>query len=221
MLRTASILLMTSSAILATSAIASSTENLRRVDGDTLFSKATPALQLVVDGAFTYVGANSYVIKEIARVERHHFVVADSAGRIEKLIIVQFEGFLDSVDNEYRFSIRNPVRLGEREYHHNTWVFDNASSIASGPGLESDMTNRHLKAQGYTQDDHLMMSRLARPVGADKRHEIIIFYLENAADHNVKLDEYYLDDDSINPKYLQLTDDFVKRSLKMFNVIKG
>jgi hypothetical protein len=99
-----------------------------------------------------------FVLKETADVERYHWVrVCD--GQIEAMIVIQFEGLLDGVEGNYQFGIPDEediagsnyrfsarrIRLGEHEYVHNTWAFDNRESAEDNPGAESDRTIRSSK----------------------------------------------------------------------------
>jgi hypothetical protein len=62
-----------------------------------------------------------------------------------------------------------------------------------------------------------MMSRFARPVGHDKRNEIIIFYFEDLADHGLKLSQFN-EDAPPTPLRQKLGNDLSARSLKLFKV---
>jgi hypothetical protein len=89
----------------------------RRVLNNTIISDALPALEIKVDPAFEFVGILSFVLKEIALVERVIFVDKQSA-ETTRLFIVQFEGVLDEVAFTSNYRISNPNRLGQYNYHH-------------------------------------------------------------------------------------------------------
>lgn len=189
----------------------------RRVKNNYLISDDLPKLRLKVDKNFQYVGHLLFDLKDIARVER--FVFADADGkRIKRLFIVQFEGFLDNNTHTYRYRVTNPVTLGGEVYNQNCWFFDNAKSIKENPGAESDKTTALLKEKGYKVEDELLMSRFVRVVDEAKRHEVIIYYLENAKDNNFSLAADYVEDGTPTEKQAALEKALTGRSLKSFTV---
>ena len=57
---------------------------------------------------------------------------------------MQFEGFLQEVNDYYRYPMRNPITLAGETYTRSTFIFSNAASQRAGPGLEADVTLRFL-----------------------------------------------------------------------------
>jgi hypothetical protein len=100
----------------------------RRVVDNKVISDALPALEIKVDPAFVFVGILSFVLKEIALVERFIFVDGQ-ASETTRLFIVQFEGILDGVDFTYNYRTRNPIILGKQSYHQGVWIYSNAESV--------------------------------------------------------------------------------------------
>ena len=165
-------------------------EPLRYIEDGVFISEAVPPLRMIVDEAFEYIGYSQFILKDIAHVDRHLFV-STRGSVINKMIVLQFEGFLDHVDDTYRGGIPTSqlaggdyrytdhfVRLGDAEYVHNTWAFDHASNARDNPGAESAKMLDFLEGRGLRLADELIMSRYMRVVGADRRNELIIFYME-------------------------------------------
>ena len=163
--------------------------NQRRVVDNNIISDALPALEIKIDQAFEFVGILSFVLKEIALVERFIFVDRQAA-ETTRLFIVQFEGILDGVDFTYNYRTTNPIILGQHAYHQGVWIYSNAESVREGPGAESDRTTQFLQDRGYIHEDALAMSRLARIVDDARRHEIIIFYQETLKSLGLSLETY-------------------------------
>lgn len=188
----------------------------RTVVDNVLTSEALPRIRVAVDPKIAYVGSFPFKIRDVAAGER--FLFAETEGRrVRRMVIVQFEGFLPEVDDEYRFQVTNPVKLGAHEYRHSTWLFDNEQSVREGTDTEPGYTAKFLKSRGLKTDKELMMSRFARPVGADRRNEIIIFYFENMADHGLKLANFN-EDAEPTPERIKLGNELSARSLKAFKV---
>jgi len=161
----------------------------RRVLNNTIISDALPALEIKVDPAFVFVGILSFVLKEIALVERFIFVDGQ-ASETTRLFIVQFEGILDGVDFTYNYRTTNPIILGKQPYHQGVWIYSNAESVRESPGAESDRTTQFLQERGYVHEDALAMSRFACIIDDARRHEIIIFYQETLGSLGLTLEAY-------------------------------
>jgi hypothetical protein len=165
----------------------------RRVDpARGLFtSAADPALELPVPEGFEYLGRLEFPLDDVAWVDLHLF--ADhQEGRIRRLVLLQFEGFVDTAEGSYRFAIPagdgiagsnyrfSPERidLGGHGWVHNTWAFDLRAGARDEPGRESDRILRLLETRGLEVVAGWIMSRFVREVGPERRDELILFYLE-------------------------------------------
>src|SRR5215208_1047520 len=93
----------------------------RQVENNTITSDALPALEIKVDQTFEFVGILTFVLKEIALVERVIFADQQSS-RATRLFIVQFEGILDGVDFTYKYQTTNPVQLANHPYQHGIYM---------------------------------------------------------------------------------------------------
>ena len=146
------------------------------VDGE-LVSPSGPALRIRVDPALRSIGATELEIKGLALAERHHFVDAPD-GHVRRMLIVQFEGFLPSNDETYRYLLPDPVTIGGETY--GSWVFGYSLSreIEEEPGAESADTARLLAARGLEIDDEQLMARYARIIEPEARRELLLFYHE-------------------------------------------
>jgi len=186
----------------------------RQVENNTIISAALPALEIKVDQTFEFVGILSFVLKEIALVERVIFADRQSSKTI-RLFIVQFEGILDGVDFTYKYPTTNPVQLGNHLYQHGIYMYSNGESVREDPGAESDRTTQFLQDRGYIHDDGLAMSRFARIVDDARRHEIIIFYQETLSSLGLSLESY----SQLMPEDQQaIENSLTTRSLQNFQV---
>jgi hypothetical protein len=149
----------------------------RAVAQNVIVSAADPALRIRVEESLPYVGALRFDLKGIACVERQVFAAVEK-GRVRRLFIVQFESILDASDEVYRWKVRTPVLLDGVPYQHNVFAFDTETEIREQPEAETAKTDTFLKACGLALDRELVTSRFARVVGADRRRELIFFYME-------------------------------------------
>ncbi len=177
------------------SAVAAEAVNLfppvRAFDGTRVISSAAPSSTYTASEDFAYLGSFAFDLHDTARVERH--IWADHGdGAINRLIVIQFEQFLEGVEGTYSFSVPpvdqqsggdyrfsgERVDFGDGTYVHNTWAFNIAANAASAPGAESDVMLQYLTDLGYTLADEVVMSRAVRVASDDGRAEVILFYLE-------------------------------------------
>ena len=148
-------------------------EPLRRIDGDTLVSTATPAMRMQVDAAMPFLGSTEIVIKGIADAERHYFVEARD-GRVSRMLVAQFEGFLSDNAETYVYPLPDPVDMGGETW--GSWVF--CYGLGDDPSPETADTLRLFERHGLELDVELIMARYARILAPEARHEVLVFYTE-------------------------------------------
>jgi tetratricopeptide (TPR) repeat protein len=198
----------------------------RFVKDGVFVSTALPAFRLRVDSRFQYVGAARFLLKDIAEVERHHWVATDG-DRVTAMVVLQFEGLVDGVEGSYRFAIPPPgeqaggnyrftperVRLGGMDFVHNTWAYDDGKARREAPATEAAHTARLLAGRGYRLDDELIMSRFVTEVGPRQRDELILFYFEPLSRHGRRL-AAFPDGGPANADFDALSEQVTQRSLE-------
>ena len=189
----------------------------RSVADNVLTSREDPPIRVRVDRALSYLGHLRFPLKGTACVERHFFARAEN-GRVRQLFIFQFEGFLDDNSKVYRWTVRNPHRLGAEDYHFNTWFFDSARLNAAEPDSESAKTDAFLRSNGLHLDAELMMARFARIVGEDKRHEFILFYMEPLKETGMRVADFP-DGGPSNSSQKELAAKLKERAVASFEVL--
>ena len=203
-------------------------------------SESTPPLEIRIDDRFQYLGRDRFVLKEIAHADRHHWVAVRDGGpsgegrakQVEAMIVLQFEGFLDGVEDHYRYGIPSgddvagsnyrfsteAVELGGAEYIHNTWAYDNAENARNNPGAEADRTRRLLAERGYAMDDAVVRSRWVRVIGEERRDELIIFSIEPLANFGHRIEEFP-DGGPVSEVFDRLDERVTQRGLESFEVL--
>lgn len=154
-------------------------QQTRNVNGQTLSSTATPAIRLKFARDFKYVGSQDFILYDVARAEQYFFVDADKQGRIKRMYWVQFEGYLSSNTNTYRYKINKTVNIGGFDFIADAY----ARNVKANPGrTDSDGSRARgfLEKQGYRMmSDEVMSQRLVHLVDETKRNELMIIYLED------------------------------------------
>jgi hypothetical protein len=154
-------------------------QSSRTVNGQELVSTQQPAMRLKFDKAFKYVGAQSFVLYDVANAEQHFFVDADKEGRIKRLYWIQFEGYLPSNTHTYDYESEKKVDIGGLSFFADAF----ARNVKLNPGrADSDgsRSRAFLQAKGFRMaGDEIMMQRLVHLTDATNRNELMIIYLED------------------------------------------
>lgn len=191
----------------------------RYAQANTFISTAAPALELTLVDAFQYIGSVAFDLKSIAHVERHIFLDPFNT-RVRRQFILQFEGFLPHTTNTYHFPLNHPIQLADTTFTLDNYFFSNAADIASSPDAEIGQTNRFLASKGYHVEDEQMTARFARPVGADQRSELIMFYHENIRDTGFTLSQIADANDEILKPYAEIAQALTQRALASFRLLR-
>jgi hypothetical protein len=165
-------------------------DQLSRVESNTFISSDNPDIRVSVERKFKYIGSLPFAIEKAATGNRYIFVQANPEKHIQRMFIIQQEGFVPSSDEIYRYKITTPAKLGTSEYQHSVILFDNDADIREEPGKEAELTKQFLAGQGYVLEPELVMSRFARPADAERKHEIIFFCFENLSSYRHKLKDF-------------------------------
>ena len=150
------------------------TEPRRSVEGRTVVSGRMPAVRIKVAAGFAYAGRLGFVLHDVARVES--FVFAAGGGEAGRLLVVQFEGYLEGNDHVYDYPSTDTVLLGDRPFLADAAVVD----LAPPPPPDSDVGRvlNLLEGQGYALPARAAVQRFVHLPDEAKRHELILFYAE-------------------------------------------
>lgn len=191
-------------------------EPQRSVMDNVLTSSDLPKVRIAVDKSLKYLGKLDFNLRNIAAGERYVWAEVDGK-RVTRMFIVQLEGFLPHVKEQYRFKTRTPVKLGRETYSHNLWFYNDEESRKADPPGEPVYTAKFLAERGLSHDVDLMMWRFARIVGEDRRNEIILFYWENLRDHGLSARDFP-DEEPVTAEQKKLGEEFYQRSREAFSV---
>ena len=151
----------------------------RTVKGQVLTSMELPAVNLKFDKEFKHVGGQAFILYGIARAEQHFFVDADEKGRIRRMYWIQFEGYLPSNTNTYRYKATKTVKIGGLEFIADA----RARNIKDNPGRPDSDGSRalaFLEKKGHRLvSDEVVSQRLVHLVDEQKRNELMVIYLED------------------------------------------
>ena len=158
----------------------------RTVQNNLLRSDGFPIVRLQIDPLFRYVGNTSFILYAMAHVEQHHFVVADSRNRVERLLWFQFEGYLDNNQRKYNYSGMETIVLKELTFLHDADVSNIDDDYNERPTSDFAHVIDFLKEKGYTLEGDAMFKRLVW-LDAGLRDELMIIYSEGLASTGHKI----------------------------------
>ena len=189
----------------------------RGMRDDVFVSDALPPLRLTTGPGLVYLGSHPFRIGAIAEGERHVFAEA-SSGRVRRLLVLQFENILPASTEEYRYRITNPVTLGGVRYRHSVHFYRVSDSLRESPDGELALTVEFLRRRGLTLPDEQAMDRYARVVGAERKHELLIFYHESLEDWGKGGVAELAVDGTPRAKAADLVKAFVERARRSFTI---
>lgn len=151
----------------------------RKVEGNVITSERDPAVRIALPKSVQYLGADRFVLYEIADCELQAFVEADHERKVERLYWVQFEGYLPSkADLHHSYDSPRHLTIGGLDFYVDTWI--RASDAKSKPGSDGEHIRALIHAKGYKLPAGMMSVRLVHLLD-DKRKELMIIYSEDLA----------------------------------------
>ena len=205
----------------------------RIVKDNRLVSDSLPAIIIEVAEEFQYIGEFPFDIiaaseeypkelqgKPVAAGDRYVFAALDDQQVVEKLFIVQLEGFLPENDYIFNYNFDRAETIGANKYRHNTWFYDSKKLAEENPHNEGAKTRKFLMDKGLILEDQYMMSRFVGLASEDRKNEIIIFYIEMLQPTTgYTLEEY---EQSLKEEQRKaIRSSFVERSRQSFRIVEG
>ncbi|MEK7726757.1 MAG: hypothetical protein AAB354_00015, partial [candidate division KSB1 bacterium] len=193
-------------------------QSRRSVEANTLISTALPEIRVRVNRSFKYLGKIAFKIRDVAQGERYIFAETKGAA-ITRIFIAQFEGFLSDNALTYNYNFQNALALGEHRFKQNTFAFSNREAQAENPNGEAALTAAFLREKGFVLEDELMTSRYVTVPDSARRHELILFYIENVKSTGRRVQEFY-EGEAETSLWKKLSTELTARAFKNFEILK-
>ncbi|MGH1362210.1 MAG: hypothetical protein ACRBF0_01555 [Calditrichia bacterium] len=154
-----------------------------------LVSSGFPESTITFDSSFVYVGAETFILYDIARCEIHLFVDADSNKIVNRLYWMQYEGYLPSLWPHWYEYEDEPFRtmIGGKEFYDgvNFYTVDSSRQHWS---RDSDIGRVFalMESNGYTLDSEVMRIRLVH-LDEEEDDELMIMYIERMSSHGLTI----------------------------------
>jgi hypothetical protein len=152
----------------------------RRVAGNVITSEHDPKVRITLPKSVQYVGADRWLLYEIADCELHAFVEPDAQKNVERLYWVQFEGYIPSKpDLHHKYDSPRHTTIGGLDSYVDTWV--RANNAETQKGSDREHIEALIARAGYHMPSGMMYVRLVHLLDAEKRKELMIIYGEDLA----------------------------------------
>jgi hypothetical protein len=174
-------------------------------------SDTLPRITVEVAPGLTYLGQVGLDVGGRARAEQHLFGEV-RAGRLRRAVIVHFEHFLPDNTHVFEYPRLRMTRLGRHEYLHQTWPLPDWELFR-----RPEMTT-FLAQRGVTAGTAWIVSRYVRVVSDDRKHEFILFYLEDGEALGVPIAELR-PEGRLRHRWAEIEHGLVNRAAQAFRVI--
>ncbi len=150
------------------------------MEGRVITSARDPRVRVRLPKSARYVGADRWVLYDIADCELHLFVDADSKMNVQRLYWVQFEGYLPTrPELKHTYDSPRHTNLGSMDFYVDTWVRRKDAEMR--PGSDGEHVVALLRTRGYHMPDGMTYVRLVHLLDGRKRQELMIIYAEDVA----------------------------------------
>jgi hypothetical protein len=152
----------------------------RTVRGNVITSEHDPRVRITLPDTVQYVGADRWVLYDIADCELHAFVEADGQKNVQRLYWVQFEQYLPSKpDLHHTYDSPRHTQIGGLDFFVDTWV--RANTFKTDAGSDREHIEALIRAKGYKMPAGMMYVRLVHLLDDQKRKELMVIYGEDLA----------------------------------------
>ena len=151
----------------------------RQAHGQTITSLRSPAVDVTVDPAFTYVGGQRVTLSGNADAELHLFAKT-GAGVVQSFCWIQFEHFLPSNSMRYDAASTRTLEIGGISFYVDGLGYADFAAIQSSqPDSDGAAAVAILAKRQLTFAKRVARVRMFHFPDADRRSELMIIYGES------------------------------------------
>jgi hypothetical protein len=150
----------------------------RTIDDNAIISERDPKLRIELPASVQYVGADRWILYEIADCELHAFVETDEQKNVQRLYWIQFEGYIPSrPELHHKYDSPRHAMIGGLDFYVDTWT--SSQDDKSKPGSDGEHIRKLIASRGYKMPANAMCVRLVHLLDEAKRKELMIVYGED------------------------------------------
>jgi hypothetical protein len=153
----------------------------RKVENNNVItSERDPKVRIELPKSVQYLGADRWVLYNIADCELHAFVEADERQNVQRLYWIQFESYLPSKpDLHHTYDSPRHATIGGLDFYVDTWVKLTNGKIT--PGSDEEHIQSLIHRKGFKMPAGMMSVRLVHLLDEQKRKELMFIYAEDVA----------------------------------------
>jgi hypothetical protein len=152
----------------------------RKVRGNVITSERDPKVRIQFPQSVQYVGADRWILYDIADCELHAFVDEDGQKNVQRLYWIQFEGYLPTrPELAHQYDSPRRTQIGGLDFYVDTWVKSNEAQ--KKPDSDSGHIEALIRSNGYKLPAGMMSVRLVHLLDEKRRRELMIIYSEDVA----------------------------------------
>ena len=152
----------------------------RKVEGNVITSLHDPNVGIELPKSVQYVGADRWVLYDIADCELHAFVEADGQKNVQRLYWVQFEGYVPTKPElKHTYDSPRHATMGGLDFYVDTWV--RRKDAETQKGSDREHIEALIRAKGYKMPEGMMDVRLVHLLDEQKRKELMVIYGEDVS----------------------------------------
>jgi hypothetical protein len=152
----------------------------RKVEGNVITSQHDPKVRIELPKSAHYVGADRWVLYDIADCELHAFVEEDGQKNVQRLYWVQFEGYVPTKPGlKHKYDSPRHATMGGLDFYIGTWV--RPKNAATQKGSDREHIETLIRAKGYKMPEGMMDVRLVHLLDEQKRKELMVIYGEDVS----------------------------------------
>ena len=152
----------------------------RKVENNIIISERDPKVRIELPKSVQYVGADRWVLYDIADCELHAFVEADEHQNVQRLYWIQFESYLPSKpDLHHTYDSPRHATIGGLDFYVDTWVKLTNERIT--PGSDEEHIQSLIHRKGFKLPAGMIYVRLVHLLDAQMRKELMFIYAEDVA----------------------------------------
>lgn len=181
---------------------------IRTVNATTLTSTQDPAVRVTLPKEARYVGADRWILYDIADCEIHLFVEADADKNVKRWYWIQFEGYIPSKpDLKYRPKDTRIETIGGLEFQVRARFGPSADKPQ--PNSDSERVMQLLRNNGYKLPPHMMNVRFIHFFD-QMRKELMIIVTEDLATTGYT-SEQLMAGDAAKPEWAPIGEALIQR----------
>ena len=166
--------------LVCTSLLAQTNGPERKVEGNVITSLHDPNVGIELPKSVQYVGADRWVLYDIADCELHAFVEADGQKNVQRLYWVQFEGYVPTKPElKHKYDSPRHATMGGLDFYVDTWV--RRKDAETQKGSDREHIEALIGAKGYKMPEGMMDVRLVHLLDEQKRKELMVIYGEDVS----------------------------------------